>query len=56
MPLVIDHEFEPNNNLCETTMETVNNEGESFEDLDLPIAMRKGKRSCTKHPISNRVT
>ena len=37
-------------------METVNNEGESFEDLDLPIAMRKGKRSSTKHPISNYVS
>ena len=56
MPLVLDHESEPNNNLCETTMDTMNNERESFEDLDLPIAMRKGKRSCTKHPISNRVT
>ena len=56
MPLVLDHESEPNNNLCETTMDTMNNERESFEDLDLPIAIRKGKRSCTKHPISNYVS
>ena len=56
MPLVLDCESQPNNNPCETTTETVNNEGVSFEDLDLPTAMRKGNRSCTKHPISNNVT
>ena len=55
MPLVLDHESEPNNNPCETTTEIVN-DGVSFEDLDLPIAVRKGKRSCTKHPISNYVS
>ena len=25
-------------------------------DLDLPIAVRKGVRTCTKHPISNHLT
>jgi len=25
----------------------------SSSDLDVPIALRKGKRSCTDHPISN---
>ena len=29
---------------------------ENQEDLDMPIALRKGVRSCTKHPISNFVT
>lgn len=24
---------------------------ESFEELHWPIALRKGKRSCTRHPI-----
>ncbi|XP_071905634.1 uncharacterized protein [Coffea arabica] len=27
-----------------------------FNDLDLPIAVRKGTRECTKHPISNFVS
>lgn len=27
-----------------------------FDNYDLPIAIRKGKRSCTKHPISNFVS
>ena len=29
---------------------------ECFNDLDKPIAQRKGVRSCTKHPISNFVS
>uniref|UniRef100_A0A2N9FSY0 Integrase catalytic domain-containing protein n=1 Tax=Fagus sylvatica TaxID=28930 RepID=A0A2N9FSY0_FAGSY len=29
---------------------------QSTSDLDLPIAIRKGKRTCTEHPISNRVS
>uniref|UniRef100_A0A2N9HYG2 Integrase catalytic domain-containing protein n=1 Tax=Fagus sylvatica TaxID=28930 RepID=A0A2N9HYG2_FAGSY len=29
---------------------------QSTLDLDLPIAIRKGKRTCTEHPISNRVS
>ena len=27
-----------------------------IDDLDLPIASRKGVRSCTKHPMSNYVS
>jgi len=26
------------------------------DDLDVPLALRKGVRSCTKHPISNYVS
>ena len=29
---------------------------QSTSDLDLPIAIRKGKRTCTEHPISNCVS
>ena len=29
---------------------------QSTSDLDLPIAIRKGKRTCTDHPISNFVS
>ena len=29
---------------------------ENFNDMDLPIALRKGKRSCTLHPIGNFVS
>jgi len=28
----------------------------SLSDLDIPIALRKGKRSCIDHPISNFVS
>ena len=27
-----------------------------IDDLDVPIALRKGIRSCTQHPISNYVS
>ena len=27
-----------------------------FDDLDVPIALRKGIRSCTQHPISSYVS
>ena len=27
-----------------------------FDDLDVPIALRKGIHSCTQHPISNYVS
>ena len=33
------------------TNQVVNNDNISI-DLDLPIAQRKGKRSCTNHPLS----
>ena len=29
------------------------NPNSSTDDLDIPIAIRKGVRTCTKHPISN---
>ncbi|CAH9085986.1 unnamed protein product, partial [Cuscuta europaea] len=30
-----------------------NDKGNNFSDLNLPIALRKEKRSCVKYPISN---
>ncbi|WKA06926.1 hypothetical protein VitviT2T_024803 [Vitis vinifera] len=32
------------------------NSSNDLDDLDQPIALRKGVRSCTQHPISNHVT
>ncbi|CAH9081355.1 unnamed protein product, partial [Cuscuta epithymum] len=35
---------------------TENGKGNNFSNLDLPIALRKEKRSCVKYPISNHVS
>ena len=37
----------PHNSIQETEVYDTPN------DLDMPIALRKGVRSCTQHPISN---
>ena len=45
-----DYENSPGNTTAEPLLDEVSN------DLDLPIALRKGMRSCTKHPIRNFVS
>ncbi|RVX10668.1 Retrovirus-related Pol polyprotein from transposon TNT 1-94 [Vitis vinifera] len=43
----------PENNSLDVPSVTPNND---FDDLDQPIALRKGVRSCTQHPINNHVS
>ena len=38
------------------TVENLNPLNESVDELDLPVALRKGVRSCTKHSIKNFLT
>ena len=45
-----DYENSPGNTTAEPLLDEVSN------DLDFPIALRKGVRSCTKHPIQNFVS
>ena len=40
----------------EEEVETCFENDEGVDDLDLPIAKRKGVRTCTKHTISNYLT
>ena len=44
----------PNSQLDNTIYDL--NSSNDLDDLDQPIALRKGVRSCTQHPISNHVS
>ena len=58
-----DNEYQPHSTTVQesdqnsTPTETLSGNTEpkhsEFDDLDLPIAVRKGVRSCTNHPITN---
>ncbi|CAH9126355.1 unnamed protein product [Cuscuta epithymum] len=47
--------FEPTS-VNESDQMSVNEKGNDSTDLDLPIALRKERRSCVKYPISNHVS
>ena len=50
------HESEPGKEPEVSELLGKNSSTESFDDLDIPIACRKGVRSCTKHPMSHFVS
>lgn len=43
--------YEGKNSQCNTS--ETNKVSNEQDDINIPIALRKGKRSCTAHPISN---
>ncbi|KAA0054133.1 Cysteine-rich RLK (RECEPTOR-like protein kinase) 8 [Cucumis melo var. makuwa] len=62
---VLENVEEKNSGMTEVRIETSNDEAEQGHtrkldeydpSLDIPIALRKGTRSCTKHPICNYVS
>ncbi|KAJ4721161.1 Retrovirus-related Pol polyprotein from transposon TNT 1-94 [Melia azedarach] len=46
----LNQSLEPEKAIPEDTSKFLNS---SLDDLDIPIALRKGVRSCTQHPIAN---
>lgn len=49
----LDHEILDNPSKASKIDDPGIYESNSSSQLDLPIALRKGVRSCTKHPLSN---
>ena len=56
-PLVHCHDSNPNSNPNQVHSSESNHPHElidlKIDDVDVPIALRKGVRSCTNHPIGN---
>ena len=46
-------EYNPNLPLPQPASEYGHGTNSDLNELDIPIALRKGSRACTKHPISN---
>lgn len=46
----------PGNTPCLDTSSNLVDDTQIYNDPDLPIALRKGVRSCTQHPIGNHVS